>query len=172
MSELNIVDHHGATIPPEGQVAAPEDDNRRPVAWLGGTRSVIRIAEILADELVFFASGDQVFIYDQGAEPELTPVNINTLREIINTRLCGLRLVVRDSRHEIERHNLDIPRQGLLDVRAELMKVAHTGLPVVRALSPMQVDHIRQRLAQGENISSLAQIYSTTETEIRKLRST
>jgi hypothetical protein len=130
------------------------------------------LAAWLLDEspFAFFASANAVYLYEADAKIQLTPVNANRLREIIDSALCSTQLVLRDGRYEQEHHQLQLSRTDLVDVLDELLKHAPVAPQSIKKLSAMEIDHARQRLRTGEHPADIGRAYGVSERVISELR--
>jgi hypothetical protein len=145
-------------------------DNRQHFYFGTGRQYVERLAQRVLDEYMLFSSSNAVYLYDETAKIQLTPVSVNRLRELIDQKLCAVRLALRDGRYETERYQLDLNRQALTDVLEYLLRNTPAAPMYVKTLSSMEHDHALQRLRQGEPPMSIAKAYGVSESVILELR--
>jgi hypothetical protein len=145
-------------------------DDRKPFHFANGRQFTQQLAARVLDEFMLFAGSNTVYLFEQDEKIQLTPVNVNKLRSLIDQRLCAVRLVLRDSRYEPEHYQLDLSRQAVTDVLEEVRKLAPPAPMMVKTLSPMETDHAIQRLRQGEPPASIGRAYGVPEAVILELR--
>jgi hypothetical protein len=167
-------DRSGEEMPPTNGISVgrskPVLDNRKAINIKTGRQYTLKLAEHLLDDFMFFAGPNAVYHYDPNGQPQLTPLNINRLRELVDQKFCALRLVLVDGRYEPEHYQLTLSRQDLTDVVAELSKLAPEAPMFVKSLNPMERDHAMQRLAQGERPESISRAYGVRVEDVLALR--
>jgi hypothetical protein len=145
-------------------------DKRKPFHFANGRQFVQQLAARLLDEFALFAGRNTVYLFEQDAKIQSTPVNVNKLRALVDERLCAICLILRDGRYEPEHYQIGLSRQDLTDTLADILKLAPPAPMFVKTLSPMETDHAIQRLRQGEPPASIGPAYGVPEAVILDLR--
>jgi hypothetical protein len=139
------------------------------VHYFAGQKGVQLLVATLNDKLEFFNVSDRLYEFNETAGT-LTPVSIQRLRELIDEHLCDTHLVQISGKWVREYHRLQVTRQDLIDLMAELLKVAPIGPAETRPLSLAQQDWVIQRLNQGEQPASIARDYKLSVEQVTALR--
>ena len=139
------------------------------VHYFAGQKGVHQLVTVLNERLEFFNVSDRLYEFNEAAGT-LSPMSVQRLRELIDEHLCDTHLVQIGGKWVREFHRLQIPRQDLIDLMAELLKVAPIGPAETRPLSLAQQDWVIQRLNQGEQPASIARDYKLSVEQVTALR--
>lgn len=148
------------------------DDHRIPFHFATGHQYIQALAEKLREVYEMYGTSNAVYLYVESAPgpQQLQIINVNSLRSMIDQAFCAVRLVIRGDHYERDRYQLDLSRQAVSDVLAELLKIVPPAPLMIKTLGDREAGYAIQRLKSGEPPSSIARAYGVSETAVLELR--